>query len=254
MKTYKNHRKWKKIFLIFGCVCLVLVSFWWFENFTLKVTNKKICSSKVNSEIKIVHLTDLHGAEFGKNNKSLISKVINQKPDFVVITGDMYTFGKDHEKKTAINLMAELAKTVPVYFVPGENDRSEDYYNSLTEANVNVMNYKNKDITIRDTKISLYGIDNTYFSVNSDLNNEWNNPANDCLNILLSHTPNYFPFFAKWGANKTFAGDTHGGIMQFPFLGPLIYQDKGNWFPKFTFNHEIIYNDEGTVISKRKNV
>ena len=59
----------------------------------------------------------LHGSSFGQGNSRLIERVKDAKPDFIVITGDMYSSGDEKGKQTAINLMTDLAKFCPVYFV-----------------------------------------------------------------------------------------------------------------------------------------
>lgn len=231
----------KRRIAIIAVIIISIASFWYFENFTLAISHTVINSNKILNEVNVVLISDLHGAIFGPENKLLINRIIEQKPDVVFIAGDMYTSGDARGKETAIRFMSSLAKKVPVYFVSGEHDRDSDYCKQLSEANVNVMNYKRQSLNIDGDNICVYGIDNEFYSENFDLKNEWNSPKADKFAILLSHDPTYFPAFADWGADLVLAGDTHGGYMRFPLLGPLIYEDKGNWFPKFTYSREIIY-------------
>lgn len=229
----------KRRIIIIAIIIISIVGFWYFENFTLNINHVIINSNKISNEVNIVLISDLHGATFGSDNKLLMNKIIEQKPDAVFIAGDMYTSGDAKGKETAIRFMSSLAERVPVYFVSGEHDRNKDYCKRLSEANVNVMNYKKQRLDINGDNICIYGIDNGFYSENFDLKNEWNSPETDEFAILLSHVPTYFPAFTDWGADLVLAGDTHGGYMRFPFLGPLIY--GVNWFPKFTYSREITY-------------
>ena len=40
--------------------------------------------------------------------------------------------------------------------------------------------------------------------------------APEGYNILLAHNPNYFPVYASWGADVTFCGHIHGGMVWLP--------------------------------------
>ena len=59
-------------------------------------------------ELTVVHLTDLHGAEFGENNDALFRAVSDAHPDLVVITGDLL-------EKTTDEQLPELVKTAGIF-------------------------------------------------------------------------------------------------------------------------------------------
>ncbi|MFR8517359.1 MAG: metallophosphoesterase, partial [Emergencia timonensis] len=143
--------------------CLILVAIWYAGTFTLKTTEVTVESSKLKDDLTIVQLTDLHGSSFGQGNSRLIERVKDAKPDFIVITGDMYSSGDEKGKQTAINLMTDLAKFCPVYFVNGEHDNNETFDKQLTAAGVEVLDYESKDITVGRTTVRLYGISNVYY-------------------------------------------------------------------------------------------
>lgn len=43
--------------------------------------------------------------------------------------------------------------------------------------------------------------------------------------------------YENWGADLILSGDTHGGMVRLPFLGPLQY--NGIWFPKLTSSQPV---------------
>ena len=150
-------RKWILILLVIILICLFI---WWFNTFTIKTTVTEIVSDKIKNEIKIVQISDLHGSTFGKDNNKLIRKIEKENPDFICVTGDMYTAGDEKGKQVAKNLIVTLAEKYDVYFVNGEHDSSEEFMNELKANNVKVLDYKKETIEIKDTKLNLYGITN----------------------------------------------------------------------------------------------
>ena len=226
-KKSKSRRRW----LIACLVVLLLAAFWYFENYTFTVTTTSITSSKVSQPVTVVQLSDLHGAIFGKSNRQLVEAVRLRQPDLICVTGDMYTYGDDAGRQTAIALMTDLTRVAPVYFVQGEHDQDETYLQTLAQNGVQVMAYRMERLTVNNSQIVLYGINNVYYSDTFNLFREFDKPPADAFSILLAHIPN-FEAFNWFGPDLTLCGDTHGGIMQFPFLGPLYCDDQ--WLPKLT--------------------
>ncbi|HSQ33664.1 MAG TPA: metallophosphoesterase, partial [Peptostreptococcaceae bacterium] len=71
---------------------LVGTAFYKYETKIIDITQYEIINPKIPREFnnfKIVNISDLHNKSFGKNNKRLLDKIDNLKPDIVVITGDL---------------------------------------------------------------------------------------------------------------------------------------------------------------------
>lgn len=237
-------------FLIFLLILAVLLGLWAYGNFTFGVVEYEIPISKVTQEIRIVHLSDLHSAQYGPDNASLIKKIEQCQPDLIFATGDMATAHDQAGQERAIALLSSF--DVPVYFVPGEHDHSQDFSDALSEAGVHVLRYESETITVQDTELVLYGIDNAYFGPNFNLSDSLPAPDESRLNILLAHIPN-LEAYASFGTDLSFCGDTHGGLIRLPILGPA-YLD-GNWFPRLTTDEQPIdkgifsYNDHTMLVS-----
>ena len=218
-KDQKKSRQIKKKIIFFA---LVLLLVWWYNNYTLSVSRTTVISSKIKNEIKIVQLSDLHGASFGKDNRNLIKKVKAQDPDVVFVTGDVYTTGKKQTVQTAFDLLCALAKDFSVYYVNGEHDyayQNNDFFTSLENNGVNVMDYKDEIITVKNTKLHIYGISNAYYSDTFNLANAFEKDTKN-FTVLLAHIP-YFEKFADFGIDLSLCGDTHGGMFRLPYAGAL---------------------------------
>lgn len=225
MKRQKKHRCKAKRFL---AAVIIIVLLWVFNNFTLKVSNTEVRDARINDEITIVQLTDLHGMSFGKSNSEIKRKIKKISPDIIVVTGDMYTYpGGNSGEETAFELISSLAKNYKVYYVNGEHDDKEEFFKRLENAGVNVLNYKDKVLKIKSTEIHLYGIDNVYYSPTFDLKNAFQKD-NKNFSVLLAHIPN-FKKFASFGIDLSLCGDTHGGMFRLPIIGAVYSQD--GFFP-----------------------
>ena len=55
----------------------------------LTVKNYNIESDKIKENVKVVLVSDLHYGTFGENNKRLVSKIKECKPDLILFDGDM---------------------------------------------------------------------------------------------------------------------------------------------------------------------
>jgi predicted MPP superfamily phosphohydrolase len=87
MKSNKTLR----IVILFVVLCLTLGTFIVYDNFKLDITEYTFESDNLPesfNELKIIHLSDLHNTEFGKDNEKLLRIIKEQKPDAVFVTGD----------------------------------------------------------------------------------------------------------------------------------------------------------------------
>ena len=62
--------------------------------------------------------------------------------------------------------------------------------------------------------------------------------------ILLAHNPAYAKEYMRWGADVTFCGHNHGGLVRIPGIGSVI-SPQLTWFPKY---------DSGRFQEEGKNV
>lgn len=226
----------------FCIVMAVLLGIWYFNNYTLKITEVKLTSPKITAPVRIAVISDLHAAHHGISNKRIVRKIEETEPDIVIMLGDMYTLGSSDDK---VQIAVDLAQMIidadyPLYFVSGEHDTDEYYFDELRDIGTHVMNYEEERLDINGNKIQLLGIDNVYYSPTFDLNNAFTLDKK-CYSILLAHIPNYEPF-AEFGADLTLCADTHGGMIQLPFgIGPVYSNEYNMWFPQVKTD-DVIYD------------
>lgn len=111
-----------------GFALLLILSFltvWtiW-ENLTVGTTYYHIESERIPRAFdgyKIAVVSDLHNAEFGKENSQIIKIIEKAKPDMIAITGDLVD-SKRLDIDVAITLVQKLMKIATCYYVTGNHE------------------------------------------------------------------------------------------------------------------------------------
>lgn len=230
----KNKSKSKKAFCLILLIIMLIVPLWYYNNYSIKINNQTLYSDKVTDNIHLTLLSDLHATQFDKDNTIIIEKVRTTSPDIIFILGDMYSRWHQNDIDKTVELVNRLSEIADVYIITGDHDTDDLYKQKLKSLDgVTYLAYDKKDITVNGNKISIYGIDNVYFTPTFDLKNEFNEPDDSALNILLSHIPSV-QHLKSFGADIIFSGDTHGGLIRLPWLGPAYYD--GYILPEITYS------------------
>ena len=218
----------------------------------LTVTSYQIKSDKINENVRIILLSDLHNNELGKDNKRLIDKIKEQKPDLILLDGDMLNEeGKNSD--TAVHLVKRLSKIAPVYYALGNHERgylkrkTSDLYSELTKAGACILEEKYKDIKIKNDSLRIGGMYGYAFAVDGEGKMSKENMRSsvrnfltdfedsDAFKIMMSHRPDSFIFGQAadtWDIDLVASGHAHGGQVILPVIGGLYGADQG-WFPKY---------------------
>lgn len=209
-------------------LCL-LGTFIYFCNNALCVTEYKV---KVNGapQIKIVHLSDLHGKSFGKNNVKLIKKIEKQKPDIIVFTGDIIHLYRPRDKEAAVKLVSALTQIAPFIYVSGNHEMRNKGYRflrkELLEAGAVVLDDKETEIK----GLNIAGLNGASLK-NETVNKICKTPQNA---VLLAHDPRHFERYANAGFALTLCGHAHGGQWRIPFTHKGLFAPGQGKFPLYS--------------------
>lgn len=214
---------------ISGGVALIWL-FVWCNNSWLKVTRYSFTDGG-RCGVKIVHLSDLHGKEFGRKNSRLIAKIVKENPDFIVITGDIIHKYREKDERVALELVSALSVVAPELYVSGNHEmRSKGYRflrRDLNEAGAVVLD---------DCPHNICGL--TVVGLNcATLKNQVIykiTPQCGGIKILLAHKPQFIERYASAGYDFVFSGHAHGGQWRIPFTKQGIYSPGQGLFPKLT--------------------
>lgn len=245
-----REKKRKKHIFILLTLFITAIAFFIFEDKHLVVSEYIYNSDKVGPELeglKIVQISDLHNASFGKDNIRLINTINEQRPDIIVITGDLVDSNHTDIEK-ALNFAQEMAKKYPVYYITGnheywlsEDDRNE-MLSGLSDMSVVILNDEAVTISIGNDSFNLVGLDNN--SLQSDILTGIIAEHEEELNIVLAHEPQYINRYSKAGADLVLAGHVHGGQFRLPFVGGILAPEFG-FFPQYDAG---MYTENGTTM------
>lgn len=234
----KNRKAIKIIFIFVIAVIAVIYLYW--GNTKIGVTNITVTSENIPNEFngfKIVHISDLHNAEFGDGQKDLIDKIEAQDADIIVITGDMIDSRRTDVDK-AVELITGLGNKIPVYYVTGNHESRVREYNELEskliENGVTVLKNESVKIEKDGSFINIIGVDDPSFGMSAnDIFHTVSELKTDGYDVLLSHRPELFETYCESGAELVLCGHAHGGQVRIPFAGGLVAPNQG-LFPEYT--------------------
>ena len=245
---------WIKILIVLLMLILLSLAVIYHDTHSFVVRSYDVDSDKVDRDYCYVFLSDLHGYTYGKDNERLLKAIDEISPDIVLCTGDMLIGHKIDGKiqyQAGLHVLAELAKKYPVYASNGNHEQKiktfksvygevfEEYRSKLLDAGVIVL--ENESIEISDMPVRITGLDLglEYFRkvVKKEMTPGYlqtliGESSRDKLQLLLAHNPQYFREYADWGADISFAGHVHGGIVRLPFIGGIISPSIA-LFPKY---------------------
>lgn len=248
----KKKRRKRRIIVLSALVGLIViatsVAAW--GNKALVTTKITVTSAEIPQSFdgfRIVQISDLHNAEFGKNNHRLIDDIKEADPDIIVLTGDMID-GNRTDMDVTLDFSQKVVEIAPTYFVTGNHEAGlgEKYFSMkirLEEIGIKILDQTHDIIEINGEKICIAGINDLGFFVAGKYNEE--NPANytdtlsemldqteDYYTILLSHRPDLFERYVEAGVDLVFTGHAHGGQIRIPFVGG-VYSPGQGMFPEF---------------------
>lgn len=195
--------------------------------------------------LRIVHLSDLHAASFGKDQHALLSVIDTLDADLVLITGDLIDRRRTLDEKgmrSALVLLRELAKRVPTLRVDGNHEvlsPVSSRFRALAER-TGVQNVTGRGITVRkgEDHIVILGIpDVAALDLDDDVWRETLRmtcaPYRRSFRIALAHRPHYFEDYEAEGLPLVLSGHAHGGQVRLPVIGGL-YAPQQGVFPTYT--------------------
>jgi len=186
----------------------------------------------VTGTVRIVQLSDLHNATFGRDNQALADLVASKRPDVIVTTGDMIDRrARLAKRESIVGLYERLMKIAPVVCSLGNHElyhRRElpALLQALEEVGVHCVHDTAVMVHVNGLALRVGGL---YFpEAYPDL-------ARDSpVDILLCHMPDKFAMLAEYGVPLVFAGHTHGGQFRVPVFDIATYAPGQGFFPAYT--------------------
>lgn len=243
----KNQFKCRRILLMLGMLLAVLGLDVLWSMTALQTTTYEFASPKISEPVHFVFLSDLHCRNFGKHNQELCKRIADQKPDFIVLAGDIINRGSTkNEIEEVCSFIKDLTKIAPVYYSLGNHEEQyisangDEVLQQIESTSAILLNDTYIDVDVHGQSLRFGGmIKLAYLAVEKEEDEEnifLDNFCNtDRLKIMLSHRPEGFYFgdaCKVWNVDFILSGQTHGGLIRLPFIGGL-YAPMQGWFPEY---------------------
>ncbi|WP_033542393.1 metallophosphoesterase [Planococcus sp. CAU13] len=229
------------VFIVFAALVWF---FAWGSNNWIQTTEYTISSERLPAAFdgkKIVQVSDVHNAMFGKDQQSLIQKVEEAQPDAIFITGDLIDSNR-YDLDSALILVDALVDISKVYFVTGNHEiatnKLEDLKYVLTERGVIFLENEAVDWELEGETVQIAGIhdplmDEYYRDEKYTRGAIENAGLDNNFTLLLAHRPEQMAVYAEKNIDVVFSGHAHGGQVRIPGIGGLFAPGQG-WFPRMT--------------------
>lgn len=261
-----------KYIIIFLIICFLIFVEWMREIHTFKITKYQIFSNKlsgIKKERKIVFLSDLHSYTYGKNNEKLICAIKNEKPDYIIVAGDMVVAKPGESINIACDCLKDLAAICDVYFANGNHEQRMkentkmfgnsfiEFQRKLDESGVKTLPNKKAELTWDNIPVEIYGLEmptskykkfQKQTFTKKEAEEFLGTPNHESYNIMIAHNPLFVDSYLEWGADLVLSGHFHGGVVRLPWLGGIITPDL-SLFPKFSGEMTKV-GDASVVVSK----
>lgn len=238
--------------ILLGALGITLVTgFFYYENNGISTTNYEV-DCGIGKDINVVHLSDLHGKEFGKNNEKLKRLILKEKPDLVVATGDMIDSSLKN-MEGVIDFLSDLSKSVKVVYISGNNEqrckKAEYIFESLKSKGVIVLRNEIITLSLNEVKVNILGmfekpkgdLHSSLKKINGSYAYEDSHKlfksleSLEGLKIVLSHYPEIFEAeYSKYDFHIMFSGHAHGGQFRIPIVKRGLVAPGQGFFPKYT--------------------
>ena len=253
------------IILLIGCIVL-------WQHLELKkfqITSYEYRTKKITQSVKFVVVADLHAHVYGRDNDILIQKIKEQKPDIILVPGDMIVSRYPETYETAYQTFEKLTEIAPVYFSNGNHEsrvskvpvmQTEaflEYENRVRKLGVHILNNASEEVILHGGKFCISGLEiplecygkGSYEPLPEHfIRDVLGDAKQDSVQILMAHNPMFAKEYAEWGADVSVCGHTHGGLVRIPGIGSVI-SPQFELFPKYDAG-EFNFGDRKVYVSK----
>ena len=254
-KSGKTQRK--ILALLLACILVIIALFAF--NTKMKIQHYSLESEKLTAPVRIVLITDLHSCSYGKGQRELIDAIHAQKPDIILLGGDICDDKIPH-RNTELVLRA-IADKYPCYYVTGNHEywsrEIEKILKIFESYNVPVLEGSFDTIDVRGQKLNICGISDPdilkYTDKNYSITEQLKDAAvaseNGNYSILFAHRPELIDSYLNYDFDLILAGHAHGGQWRLPGIINGLFAPNQGFFPRYAGGKDR-FDDSYMIVSR----
>lgn len=224
-------------------------------NFSLDLEDWTVPSPRLPAAfdgLRVTLLTDLHGAEYGQDNRRLLEAVAKSDPDLIAISGDLADEATNPDMLDP--LLKGLVQLAPTYYVTGNHEwvrkDTEAVLAQIAACGVTVLRNEYVVLEREGQSLVLAGTEdpNGYAGMETPahfMERIRQEQGENAYILMLYHRNDSLDLWAELGADLVLAGHGHGGVIRLPFVGGLLGVDR-RLFPD---NCEGLYTKGRTTLA-----
>lgn len=234
-------------------ICIAGAAYGYFQNNALQVTRHTL-KVGLHKPMNLLCLADLHGKQFGPDNRRLIEQVRALAPDMIVFPGDTLS-ANCYNFEPTVKTLRTLRGIAPCFLIPGNHEHRSGRWPEMAEsfraAGIVVLENMRFDGYIHGTPVHILGLDEglavsrfDYIKAACKMLKYADNriplkalSQQDGLRIVLSHFPEYYALigecsYCRFPFDLMLCGHAHGGQVR---LGEqlALYAPGQGLFPRF---------------------
>lgn len=243
-----------KKLLSFFLVIALFAGFLLWDNLSICAKEEQISLPSLPKSfdgLRLVQISDLHGASFGEGNIHLLDAVENAKPDLICITGDLF------DEKTDLSalppFLSALCALAPTYYVTGNHEwqmkNLKEILSVMQAQGVQVLQNTYHVLHRGGDKIVLAGVDDPCGPLERTGPDELvrqirTEEGSDVPIIMLSHRNDELELWSDLQVMLVLSGHCHGGVVRLPVIGG-IFGTHRELFPKYDAG---VFRKNGTAL------
>lgn len=243
-------KKTGRIIIALICLAVIIVLDIW--GFSMKNINYTVSSEKLDKDIRVVFISDLHNCIYGGRDQSeLMAAVDSAQPDIVLFGGDVI----DAWSKTdnALTIMKMVHEKYPCAYTPGNHeemrDDKEEFFEQVKSVGIPLLLGESSKIDIKGQTVCIYGVldAQAYGRKANQIDECYDALDESCYNILLAHQPEQIDRLLRSDSHfdLILSGHAHGGQWRLPkILDHGLYAPDQGIFPDYTYGQ---YEYDGTT-------
>jgi hypothetical protein len=231
----RRPRRWGRRLVWAALLLAALALFFLWQQNGLKTQTVTVTSAALPEAfdgLRIVHLSDLHGKEFGADSQTILEKINSLDPDLIAITGDLIDRAEQLEMVPA--LARGLAAIAPTYYVTGNHEWAvkcvQELKQTLTDCGVRGLSNQYEIWEKDGATLAVAGVDDPNGPADQKTGDELRGEIDADYTILLSHRDTVSTY-ANWGYDLVLCGHGHGGVLRIPLLDKGLLGTDRQLFP-----------------------
>ena len=206
--------------------------------------------------VRIVLVTDLHSCFYGKGQKSLIRRIDAEKPDILLLGGDIFDdkLGDENAKQ----LLEDMVSKYPCYYVTGNHEywsrRVGEMKQYLESIGVNVLEGECETIDINGATLDICGVDDPTYMSGKDwtdqLQRAYEGTKENHIKILLTHRPEKTSEYEKYDYDLILSGHAHAGQFRIPFINKGLFAPDQGFMAGYVNGTYTLSNGSVLVVSR----